>query len=287
VPVVLAAIGDVVDDIVVHVGGPIRVATDTPSSIARRRGGSAANVAAAAARLVGRARFLGQVGDDGTADLVLAELVADGVDVSFVRRAGRTGSIVVLVDEQGERSFLTDAGSARALDDPDPAWLDGVDVLHVPVYSLVDEPIASTAITTVGWAHARGIAVSIDASSVAVLEAYGVEPMLLLLAELRPTVVFANGDEAELLGIAGPLGDAVTYVKCGARDATVHVPGVGHRSVPAFDIGSVADTTGAGDAFAAGVLIDPIWRTDPVAACVAGHRSAAALLSSRRHPGAR
>ena len=183
-PVVLAAIGDVVDDIVVHVGGPIRVATDTPSSITRRRGGSAANVAAAAARLVGRARFLGQVGDDGTADLVLAELVADGVDVSFVRRAGRTGAIVVLVDGQGERSFLTDPGSARSLDDPDPIWLDGVDVLHVPVYSLVDEPIATTAITTVGWALARGIAVSIDASSVAVLEAYGVERMLALIAAL-------------------------------------------------------------------------------------------------------
>lgn len=286
-PDVLAAIGDVVDDIVVHVGGPIRIATDTPSSIARRRGGSAANVAAAAARLAGCARFLGQVGDDGTADLVLAELVADGVDVSFVRRSGRTGAIVVLVDEQGERSFLTDPGSARSLTDPDPVWLDGVDVLHVPVYTLVDEPIATTAIATVGWAHARGTAVSIDVSSVAVLEAYGVERMLGLLAELRPTVVFANGDEAELLGIDGPLGDAVTYVKRGAGNATVHVPAVGPRSVPAFDVGAVSDTTGAGDAFAAGVLTDPGWRTDPVAACAAGHRSAAALLSSRRRPAAR
>ena len=47
------------------------------------------------------------------------------------------------------------------------------------------------------------------------------------------------------------------------------------------------DTTGAGDAFAAGVLTDPGWRTDPIAACAAGHRSAAELLSSRRPPGAR
>ena len=286
-PVVLAAIGDVVDDIVVHAGGPIRVATDTPSSIARRRGGSAANVAAVAARLAGSARFLGQVGDDGTADLVLAELVADGVDVSFVRRAGRTGAIVVLVDEHGERSFLTDPGSARSLDDPDPIWLDGVDVLHVPVYSLVDEPIATTAVTTVGWAHARGIAVSIDASSVAVLEAYGVERMLGLIAELRPTVVFANGDEADLLGIAGPLCDAVTFVKRGARDAIVHAPGAAARSVPAFDLGSVTDSTGAGDAFAAGVLTAACWRSDPVAACAGGHRAAAALLSPRTRPGAR
>jgi sugar/nucleoside kinase (ribokinase family) len=277
----------VVDDIVVHVGGPIRVASDTPSSIARRRGGSAANVAAAAARLVGRARFLGQVGDDGTADLVLADLVAAGVDMSYVRRSGRTGAIVVLVDEQGERSFLTDPGSARSLDDPDPAWLDGVDVLHVPVYSLVDEPIATTTITTAGWARAQGIAVSIDASSVAVLEAYGVERMLRLIAGLQPAVVFANGDEAELLGIAGPLGDAVTYVKHGARHAIVHVPGSAATAVPAFDVGSVSDTTGAGDAFAAGVLTTPGWRSDPVAACAGGHRAAAALLSPRTRPGGR
>ena len=170
----LAALGDVVDDIVVRVEGPIHHASDTPASIIRRRGGSAANVAATAARLVGRARFLGQVGDDATGDLLLAELVADGVDVAFVRRAGRTGAIIVLVDEHGERSFLTDAGSARSLDAPDPAWLDGVDVLHLPFYSLVDEPVAATAATVAGWALARGIAVSIDASSVAVLESFGV-----------------------------------------------------------------------------------------------------------------
>ena len=41
------------------------------------------------------------------------------------------------------RSSPTPAPPA-SLDDPDPAWLDGVDVLHVPVYSLVDEPIATT-----------------------------------------------------------------------------------------------------------------------------------------------
>ena len=70
----------------------------------------------------------------------LAELGDEGVDVDAVRRRGRTGSIVVLVDSQGERSFLTDPGDARALDEPQQAWLDGVDVLHVPLYSFVGRP---------------------------------------------------------------------------------------------------------------------------------------------------
>ena len=140
----LAAIGDVVDDIVVRLDEAIRTGTDAGARVTRRRGGSAANVAAVAARLTGAARFLGQVGDDPTADLLLAELRNDGVDTAFVRRHGRSGAIVVLVDAAGERTFLTDPGSARQLDRPDPAWLDGVDVLHVPFYSRVDEPMATT-----------------------------------------------------------------------------------------------------------------------------------------------
>ena len=102
-----------------------------------------------------------------------------------------------------------------------------------------------------------------------------------LIAVLRPAVVFANGDEAKLLGIARPLSGAVTFVKHGAADAVVHVPGDATHVVPAIGVGPVLDTTGAGDAFAAGVLTSDVWRTDPVAACAAGHRAAAALLSSR------
>lgn len=271
--------GDVVDDIVVRVLDPIRHGTDTPASITRRRGGSAANVATVAALLTGRARFLGQVGDDATADLLLGELDAAGVDTAFVRRAGRSGSIVVLVDVAGERSFLTDPGSARMLDRPDPAWLDGLDVLHVPFYSLVDEPLATTAITLIDWAHERGIAVSVDASSVSVLDAFGVARARSLIEGLAPGAVFANADEARLLGIDGEVAGAATFVKHGAAPAVVHASGTS-MTVPAVDLGQVADTTGAGDAFAAGVLT-AAWRTDPESACAAGHAAAALVLAAR------
>lgn len=282
----LAALGDVVDDIVVRVSGAapaaaVHVGADTEATIIRRRGGSAANVASIAGRLSGAARFLGQVGDDAIADVLLGELAADGVDVSRVRRRGRTGAIVVLVDATGERSFLSDPGSARQLDRPDPAWLGGVDVLHVPLYSLVDEPMASTATTLIGWAHERGIAVSVDASSVTVLEAFGVPRALALLADLRPQAVFANGDEARLLGIDAPLGAAVTFVKNGPEPAVVYAPGTAPAVVAATPVDHVSDTTGAGDAFAAGVLTSADWPADPTVACAAGHRAAADLLRSR------
>ena len=278
----VAALGDVVDDVVVRLdGGAVRRGSDTPARISRRRGGSAANVAASAASVAGTARFLGQVGDDATADLVLGDLVAAGVDVAHVRREGRTGTIVVLVDADGERSFLTDPGSARSLRDPDPRWLDGVDVLHVPVYSLVDEPIATTAATLVGWARGRGIDVSIDASSASVLEVLGTERARAMIVGLAPTFVFANEDEAAALALDGPLGDAVTVVKRGPAPATVYVPGAVPVDVAGELVGHVHDTTAAGDAFAAGFLTDPRRREDPASAVRSGHAAAAALLRSR------
>ena len=277
----LATVGDLVDDIVVRLGGPINVASDTEAVIERRRGGSAANLAAVAARISGRSRFLGQVGDDGRGAALLSELEAEGVDVSMARVSGRTGSIVVLVDERGERSFLTDPGSARDLYDPRSEWLDGVDVLHVPLYSLVGGAIATTSRTLIGWAHERGIAVSIDLSSVAVIEAIGGGEVRRLLDDLAPDIVFANGDEARVLRIEDAIGSAMTIVKAGAGPATVYQASAEPIYVTAQALPTVVDTTGAGDAFAAGVLSHPAWRADPGAACSLGHATAASVLSLR------
>lgn len=277
----IAALGDLVEDIVVRLDGPINAASDTPSTIVRRRGGSAANVAANVARLGGSARFIGQVGADAIGVALTDELADDGVDVSCVRRAGSTGTIVALVDPSGERSMLTDRRACGDLTDPDPAWLDGVSILHVPFYSLAGGDLATTAATLISWAHERDIAVSIDASSHAVLRAFGRAEARALIETLAPAVVFANADEAEELGIRGPLGAALTLVKHGASPTIVHPANGATFVVPAITIAAPTDTTGAGDAFAAGFLVALDRREDPDAACVAAHRAAAALLTSR------
>jgi sugar/nucleoside kinase (ribokinase family) len=282
---VLATVGDLVDDIVVRLGGPVNVASDTDAVIERRQGGSAANVAVAAARITGSARFLGQVGDDLSGAALLDALASDGVEVSDVRRDGRTGAIVVLVDGRGERTFLTDPGASRSLADPKPGWLDAVDVLHVPLYSMVDGPIAATSATLIEWARSRSIAVSIDLSSVALIEAIGADVLRTRLELLAPDVLFANADEARALSIEGAIGTAVTYVKSGGAAATVHVPGVDPVRVPAVDLAEAPDTTGAGDAFAAGVLSHPGWISRPVDACRSGHAAAADLLRRRADAG--
>ena len=62
----LVTIGDLVEDVVVHLRGEINVASDTDVVVSRRRGGSAANMASTTARLGHLVRFVGPVGDDST-----------------------------------------------------------------------------------------------------------------------------------------------------------------------------------------------------------------------------
>lgn len=280
-PPMVVALGDLVEDIVVELDEPINAASDTSSRITRRRGGSAANVAATAAAQGTRSRFLGQVGADAIGTALIGELDALGVDVSHIRRGGSTGTIVALVDATGERSMLTDRRACTDLQDPEPRWIDGATTLHVPLYSLVGGATAATATTVIGWAHDHGILVSIDVSSSSVIRDVGVGAVLALLAELAPDVVFANLDEATALGITAPVGTAMTIVKRGARSTIIHTPGRSTAEIAVSDVVEGVDTTGAGDAFAAGFLGTSEWTDEPIIATVAGHTAAARLLGGR------
>lgn len=252
-----AAVGDLVEDVVVRLHEQVNVASDTRATVIRRRGGSAANTVAAAGRAGVIARFIGQVGDDPLGRSLTAELAADGADLA-VHRAGRTGTIIVMVDAEGERTMLTDRAACIALDEPDPAWLDNVATLHIPLYSLVGEPLASSVTTLAHWQRARGGRVSVDLSSAAIIEQLGCDAVLAILHDLGATIVFANELEAECMGdLLQParLDDALIWVKQGSGPAIVHAPGTAPVEVPALAVEHVTDTTGAGDAFAAGVLI--------------------------------
>lgn len=278
---VLATLGDLIEDIAVRVARPVNVASDTTSVISRRRGGSAANVAETAALLGHSARFIGQVGTDPIGAALIADLSSSGVDVRFVRRAGTTGTIIVLVDPTGERTMLTDRRTCLDLADAESAWLDGVSTLHVPLYSLIGGATASTASTVVAWANDRGVAVSLDLSSTTLMSEAGNDVVRELIDRARPDVIFANTDEAAAFGIDGAVGDAITVVKSGPDPAVLHLAAAAPIEIPATPAANVRDTTGAGDAFAAGFLASPGWRDDPASACRSGHRAAHLLLTQR------
>jgi len=273
----LGSVGDLVEDVVVHLHEQVNVASDTRATVIRRRGGSAANVIAAACRAGGAARFIGQVGDDATGRGLTDALAAEGASV-VVTRSGRTGSIIVMLDPAGERTMLSDRGACTDLACPSPEWLDGLHTLHIPYYSLIGEPLASTTTTLATWAAERGIRVSIDTSSQAVLHHVGPAAALARIAALRPAVVLANELEAAALGPQlhpDHLDGALVIIKQGAQPAIVLQAGHPPVAVPAEVVANVRDTTGAGDAFAAGLLLALAAGDEPIAATTRAHAVAA------------
>lgn len=263
----LAVLGDLVEDVVVWLDGPVQRGSDTPARVFRSRGGSAANVAVAAAPYV-PTRFLGAVGADALGDRLVQVLEQAGVEVR-VQRRGRTGTVVVLVDPDGERTFLPDRAAAQDLGPLAPEDLEGVGHLHVPAYSLHGGRTARTVRDLLGRTE---LPVSLDASSWAVLRELPDLP--------RVDLVFANEDE--LRELPPGLGCRVVE-KHGAGDTVVVDPDGARRAFAVPPVAGVRDSTGAGDAFAAGWLSAMMEGLDLAACAARAHALARRVLTS---PGA-
>ena len=247
----ICVLGDAHLDVVVGLAGPVAAETDTPADTWVGVGGQAANVAAWVSELGGQARLIAARGSDLAAGLVASDLERRGVTMAGPVLGGRTGVVVSLSEHGTRRSMLTDRGvgpmlTADALRD---AWLDGCDLLHLPAYSLVREPIGGAARA----AAARVPRVSVDLSSTAALQEFGPQRFRALLGRLRPAIVFGTEAEAALVGDLGHgdlgHGDASLVVKLGPRG--VRVAGTEYPALPT----NAVDSTGAGDAFAAGYLV--------------------------------
>lgn len=286
----LCVIGDLVEDIVVWLPESLNYGADTPSRIVRTRGGSASNVAVFAATVARKetnqapsSRLIAQVGDDRLGDQLIGALRDAGVDPCVVR-GGRTGSIVVIVSPDGERTMLTDRAASTQLQQAPEKWLESVSLLHVPAYSLFSEPLATAARSCIATAHDKNIPVSIDASSASLIKEFGVNKFRELIRQLRPKIFFCNTDEAEVLNLTTqPLDLDIVVIKAGARPTTL-IENKVVKTVEVEPVGEIIDTTGAGDAFAAGFLTKFGENNLDTYICVlAGHQLAARVL---RSPGA-
>ena len=176
--------------------------------------------------------------------------------------------------------MLTDRGSALELDVVDDGWLDGVTVLHLPAYSLTAGRLAETSAEVARRARAAGVLTSVDASSIAVLEEYGAMRFLALLADLQPDVLLTNDDEARLLDLRDrpPDGVGLLVVHRGRGAATAADFSGTLATVSPATLRDAADTTGAGDAFAAGFLPALQQGVAIDRALAAGHACAAGTL---------
>jgi sugar/nucleoside kinase (ribokinase family) len=296
----IVVLGDLVVDAVLAPDRPLEHATDVPGRVRLLQGGSAATTARWLGRLGARSSMIAAVGRDPAGRALVDALRSDRVTPRVVRVQGATtGRIGVLVSPDGERSFVTDRRAALQLraGDLKPAWFARADALHMPVYSLLDEPLSLAGRRAIELARGAGAAVSIDLASIGPLLARGRRVARALLDEIAPDLLFTTAAEAEgLLGryaVEGLLVFApVAVVKRGSKGATV-LAREGDAQLR-FEVATAhiaaTDTTGAGDAFDAGFLV--AWFTARAAgkslpaslqrAALAGHRAAARQLTSER-----
>jgi sugar/nucleoside kinase (ribokinase family) len=232
-------------------------------------GGSAANTAAALARLDVGCRFVGTVGDDSYGRFAVASLVEAGVDTSGVETTGRAPTVMVIavVQPDGERLIYVwpPTGGAQAELSIATAELSvsGAEWLHVSGLCLRTPPAREAVLAAMERARASGVPVSFDLNLR--LENWGWDggfrTVVEKAIERSDVVMGAAVDEiVPLIGIESPVAAATALAGDGRlviarlgsdgafacfRDQTVRQPG--------FPV-DVVDTVGAGDAFSAGFI---------------------------------
>ncbi|MEU4687996.1 PfkB family carbohydrate kinase [Actinoplanes sp. NPDC023714] len=285
----IIVVGDLVTDVLVEHDGPLETGSDTGASIRVGGGGQAANTAAWLAHIGHPVTLVSSVGDDAAGRDRVAELEWAGVRSAVQTCPGTaTGSVVVLTSA-GERTMITDRGASLLLDPGHVTAVienapEGAHV-HLSGYPLLHAGSRAAGLAALAAADRRGLPVSVDAASAAPLRSAGASAFL---HWVRGTaLLLCNADEADVLA---PGGTAAVQ----ARALTAHVANAVVKRGAAGAVwgardGSLVegrapavrmkDPTGAGDAFAAGLLAAWCSGASPQAALDAGAALGARAVS--------
>jgi sugar/nucleoside kinase (ribokinase family) len=305
-------VGDIVTDILAVHSGDIAVGSDTDVRVTVTGGGSAANTAVWLAAVGAEVDLVGVVGLDAAGTERLTELDSAGVGSAWIRRSAArpTGTVIVLA-RPDERTMLSDRGANALLAPADvDAALAGCDPAHVHLsgYALLDPASRAAGRRVLARARELGRTVSVDAASAAPLRRVGgaafrhwVRGADLLIANLDEARALLDGadDPTVPATVGGGLGPAAratvdgeaaalaralatvavrAVVKLG-RDGAVWAGPDGEWAGAAADPAAAVDPTGAGDAFAAGLLGAWLRGADPRTCLRAGTAAGARAVT--------
>jgi sugar/nucleoside kinase (ribokinase family) len=257
----ILCIGDAMIDVIVQMKSSINENSDTLSDISMHGGGAAANTATWLSHLGVRTSFAGRIGSDIPGANFKLELEKFGVSHENQPIAGgKTGTVVVLVDQSGNRTMFPDSGVNSGLSIADLPSLIGFDGVFLSGYSLFNPASSDGVVEIINSIQALDIPIFFDVASVGTIEAFGRERALSLITGFAG--IFMNDEEANYLTGSANHEEQfrllenraeLLVIKRGARGVIAKLNGMDSIEKPARAT-KVIDTTGAGDAFAAGFL---------------------------------
>lgn len=260
----ILCIGDIMLDVTVLLNRPIVEGLETRAKISTQGGGAAANVASWLSYNQTKAYLVTRVGDDSAGKTVLAELDSYGVEHSNkVIPNTNTGVVVVIVGADGERTMFPDSGANSGLGLSDLPDLSQFSAVYLSAYSLINPQSRAGVLEIISRVAQAKLPLILDPATVGVLMEVGVKAASEWLSFID-TIILNEEESHFLTGKTNPIEAAsellksvnTVVIKRGSNGALGQTRGGQLVQVEAKKT-TVVNTTGAGDAFAAGFI--SIW----------------------------
>lgn len=224
-------------------------------------GGSAANTVYGISQLGGKAGLCGKVAHDNFGTLYIRHMHDSGVLFNEKKVNGMTGSCIVLISDDAQRTMLTCLGvsSEIAYEDIDEELLTQSSYAYLEGYLFDSELATGTLLRSVETGKKHGVKIALTASDAFCVERH--KALLLQLIKENVDLLFANAQEAQALTETDNTDSAIkalaglckqVAVTDGARGSTLCFNGE-VKKIASYMV-SPLDTTGAGDSYAAGLL---------------------------------